>query len=57
MFRAMARGIDLPVNEIARAVSGAVASVLSKNTSSPGTDLEEFKPPLKKKKPDKYVFA
>ena len=57
MFRAMARGVDLPVNEIARAVSGAVASVLSKNTSSPGTDLEEFKPPLKKKKPDKYVFA
>ena len=54
----MARGVHLPVNEIARAVSGAVASILSKNQGSPGpstSDLEEFKPPLKMKKPEKCI--
>lgn len=57
-----ARGV--PVNEIAKAVSGAVASVLSDydgqgSSRSPASftnDVENFKPPLKKRKPGKYVI-
>ena len=46
----MARKVDLPVSEIAKAVSGAVASVLSKLSEEddrPGSshsDSQEFQP-------------